>query len=209
MVPKLTLKKLDFEFDFKKFIAVLNYLVKACEAPMTKLKIAKLLYLLDRRHFNLHARPVLGDTYFRLDYGPVPSQSLDLLDELTEAQGAKWAKGESKVLSKYFAVKSTGKHPTISAKEDPPLNVLSKTELEALQWVARNFGKKSAGALVDITHTHATWKETAPVKEIDYRLFPKGDPEAVVNIAEIAVLENEERAELLHAMSRGTVSSVA
>lgn len=202
-------RALNYEFSLDKFIAVLNYLLKACEPPMSKLKIAKLLYLLDRRHFNQHARPILGDAYVRLAYGPAPSKSLNLLDELIEMQGSKWVESESKQLTKYFAVKKTGKHPTVSVKEDPNLNVLSKTELEALQWVVKNFGKKSAGALVDITHLHATWIETAPVKVIDYRLFPKGDKDAVKDIAEIAALEDEERAELLSAMSGGTLSSVA
>lgn len=199
-------RSLRYEFNLEKFVAVLGYLVKRC-GPMTKLKAAKLLYLADRRHFNLHGRPIIGDSYFRLDYGPVPSKALDLLDELIEAQGptlATWLRAEGKTLSRHFVVKASGVHPSIGVKGEPKLDVLSRSELAALEWVAAQFGKKSAGQLVDITHRHASWKETAPVKEIDYRLFPKDDPDAVRGVAEIAEFEQVEHDELFSAMSGET-----
>lgn len=192
---------LRYTFNLNKFLAVLGYLIQK-RGPMTKLKIIKLLYLLDRRHFNLYGRPVLGDKYLRMDYGPVPTLAKDLIDELEEQAAFKVKPvAEAKILSKHFKAEHGGKYPEITLVKTPDTDVLSKSEIEALKWVIDRFGHNAPSTLVDIAHRHAAWKETPLMGEIDYRLFPKDDPEAVENIAEIAALEQQERGELMEALS--------
>ncbi|MEK7288255.1 MAG: Panacea domain-containing protein [Elusimicrobiota bacterium] len=194
---------LQYQFDLEKFVAALAYLIKKC-GPMTKLKIAKLLYLLDRRHFNLHGRPVLGDRYIRMDLGPAPSLSVNLLNELEEEGKFKISpKCEGKTISRFFKADATKKYPPISLREEPSYEVLSESEIEALDWLAAKYGDKEASALVDITHGHSTWRETEPMQEIDYRLFPKGDADAVQGIAELASIQQQEISELGKALSLG------
>jgi uncharacterized phage-associated protein len=194
-------RPLQYQFNLPKFLAVMGQLIKAC-GPMTKLRIVKLLYLLDRRHFNLHGRPVLGDRYLRMDYGPVPTLAKDLIDELEErATFNVRPVAEGKVLSKYFRAKPGKKYKDIELIKEPPTDVLSESELEALNWVAAKFGRYAPSTLVDITHRHPAWRETAPMAEIDYRLFPEGDSEAVEGIAEVAAIELKERGEVTEALS--------
>lgn len=192
---------LRYRFNLPKFLAILGRLVESC-GPMTKLKIVKLLYLLDRRHFNLHGRPVLGDRYLRMDYGPMPSLAKDLIDVIEEKASFKVKPvAEGKTLAKHFKARRTGSHPEIDLVKLPPTDVLSESDVEALDWVVKNFGGRSASNLVEITHRHPVWKETPPMAEMDYRLFPKGDPQAVAGIAGVAAAEQEERGELMEALS--------
>ena len=200
---------LRYRFSLDKFMAVLGHLVGEC-GPMTKLKIVKLLYLLDRRHFNLHGRPILGDRYLRMDFGPVPSISKDLIDFLEEKISSRVKPvAEGRVLAEHFKARRSGAHHAIELVKAPSSDVLSESEVEALRWVVTNFGTLSASNLVDITHRHATWKETPSMSEIDYRLFPKGDPEATQNIVEIAAVDQEERGELMEALSLDAPASRA
>ena len=192
---------LRYRFSLEKFLAVLSCLIQEC-GPMTKLKIVKLMYFLDRRHFNLHGRPVLGDRYLRMEYGPMPTLAKDLIDLIEEKPPFKVKPvAEGKILAKYFKVRRSGTYPSIELVKTPSPEVLSESEVEALNWVVKNFGRRSPSTLVDITHQHAAWKETKSMAEMDYRLFPKGDPEAVENIAEIAAIEQEEKGELMEALS--------
>ena len=48
---------------------------------LTKLKAAKLLFFADKLHLNRYGRPILGDCYFCLDHGPVPSFSLNEMND--------------------------------------------------------------------------------------------------------------------------------
>lgn len=194
-------RPLQYQFNLGKFLAVLGQLIESC-GPMTKLKIVKLLYLLDRRHFNLFGRPILGDRYLRMEYGPMPTFAKDLIDTIEEKSSFRVKPvAEGKTLSRHFKTRRAGTHPEIVLVEAPSADVLSESEREALRWVIKNFGHRSASTLVDITHRHAAWKETQAMAEMDYRLFPKGDPEAVARIAEIAAIEQQERGELVEALS--------
>jgi uncharacterized phage-associated protein len=194
-------RPLRYQFNLDKFLAVLGQLIESC-GPMTKLKIVKLLYLLDRRHFNLYGRPVLGDRYLRMEYGPMPTFAKDLIDTIEEKATFRVKPvAEGKLLSRYFKTRRAGTHPEIDLVKAPATDVLSDSEREALSWVIENFGQRSASTLVDITHRHAAWKETQSMAEMDYRLFPKDDAEAVEGIAEIAAIEQQERGELVEALS--------
>lgn len=195
---------LKYRFNLEKFLASLSYLLEAC-GPMTKLKIVKLLYLTDRRHFNLYGRPVVGDRYVRMDLGPVPSLSKDLIDQLEEGVILHIKPGiENRTLSKYFKVDKTKKYPVISSSKKPDYTVLSQSDIEALDWVVKTYGSYAASTLVNVTHRHAAWKETKSLADIDYRLFPKDDRQATKGIVELVEAEQGERTEVIAAFSRVT-----
>ncbi len=198
-----------FRFSLDKFIASLAYFIEAC-GPMTKLKLVKLLYLADRRHFNLFGRPVIGDRYVRLGLGPVPSLSKELIDQLEEDLMLRIKPAvEGKTLAKYFKVDKSKKYPLISLGKKPCTDVLSQSDVDALRWTVENYGRLAPSALVDITHKHAAWKKTEALAEIDYRLFPVDDREAVEGIVDLAEAEQRDKAEVMAAFSRVPVSRSA
>jgi len=75
-------QSLSFEFRFDKFVAALTYLASKVRRDFSKLRASKLLYFADRYHLINYGRPIIGDQYAKLPYGPVPSQALSLMNDL-------------------------------------------------------------------------------------------------------------------------------
>src|SRR5208337_1007198 len=68
---------LTFDFNIEKLVHALAYFSTSGIRDLTKLKAAKLLYFADKEHLLEHGTPILGDVYFCMDFGPVPSMSLN------------------------------------------------------------------------------------------------------------------------------------
>src|ERR1700682_5712762 len=68
---------LTFQFDLEKLVQAIAYFSVNGIPGLTKLKIAKLLYFADKQHLLEFGRPIIGDVYFCMDLGPVPSLSLN------------------------------------------------------------------------------------------------------------------------------------
>ena len=161
----------DLKFDFEKFIACSTYFAKYCP-NLTKLKLAKLFYFLDKYHLLSYGRPVIGDNYIRMDLGPVPSIAVDILDEIEDVQKFKLKMLDSKnkeVFDRFLKVIKDSKYPTYKAKIDPDLDVLSKSEIEALEAIVKKFGKCQASTLVNITHKEPIVENTPLNSYIKYR----------------------------------------
>ena len=69
-------------FDYRKAIQAINLLVrKYPELRLNKMKALKLLWAADRYHLRKYGRPIVGDTYVAMGYGPVPSTTKDILEK--------------------------------------------------------------------------------------------------------------------------------
>ena len=111
---------LRFRFNAEKFVNAVAYLAQNCPGS-TKLTICKHLYLADKEHLVRYGRPVLGDHYYKLPHGPIPTRGLDLLRGRATAP-------ENALLDKYVSVVGEAVHP----KRQPNRKVFSKTDLEVL-----------------------------------------------------------------------------
>lgn len=169
-----------FKFDVEKFITCLAFFADKKLPGLTKLKVCKLLYYVDKHHLIRHGRPVTGDIYYRLDKGPIPSASLNIMDEVISTDEVSCGEGSnSEKLSKYLKIQRfPNKYPTFQLKQNPELDNLSESEIEALEQVLDKYGRCSASALIESTHAEAPWQKAAPNAEIDYRLFFENDPDA-------------------------------
>src|SRR5947209_669995 len=76
----------EFNFEFEKFLAALHYLAVRQVPELDKYKVCKLFFLADKYHLVRFGRPILGDRYCPLPHGPIPSRSLDLLNEFINAK---------------------------------------------------------------------------------------------------------------------------
>src|SRR5260370_40593805 len=70
-------RRISSAFTVQKFVNAAAYLPRQCE--VTKMKLAKLLYFSDKSHLLTYARPIIGDRYIKMDFGPVPSQAYNLM----------------------------------------------------------------------------------------------------------------------------------
>jgi uncharacterized phage-associated protein len=173
-------KKLQFRFDAEKFASAVAYLAQACPGS-TKMTICKQLYLADKEHLLRYGRPVIGDRYYKLPHGPVPTRGLDLLR-------GKGGAAESALLDRFVSVLGNSVHP----KQPANRKVFSQSDLEVLDWVVEKYGELSASALRNETHAQAPWRDTGDACPIDYELFFEGHPEAT-DIKELAEAEQESR----------------
>jgi uncharacterized phage-associated protein len=172
---------ITFRFNPDKFTDAVDYVLR-CVGASTRMRIVKLLYLADRLHVVRHGTPILGDRYYRLPYGPVPSRALDLLeaaaavvvrdpdvvpDDTTERLLKRLVIDDP--ASRYAKYRSTGREQVDS---------LSRSEIEAIDLALKEYGEYSTRELSDLTHGHRAYIDTRASQEIDYRLFFVDEPAA-------------------------------
>lgn len=171
-----------FKFSLEKFIACVSYFAEQKLSDLDKLKICKLLYYADKYHLLRFGKPIIGDMYVHLDNGPVPSKSLDIMNEVIckDRVFGKDGSSNKEKFEEYLHVKKSVFHPYPVFEEIKPANLdcLSASEQEALRDTVKRYGKYSPPQLIDLTHKDASWQESNNTEEIDYRLFFKDDPEA-------------------------------
>lgn len=117
-------------------------------ALCNKLKLYKLLYHLDFRHFAETGRSVTGLDYFALPNGPVPV-------ELTQEIDSPGKDLEEKIDFSYVTQKMGDKkvsvlHITPKAKFDP--SAFTKRELRLLESIAYDFDLSKAEDMIHSTH---------------------------------------------------------
>jgi len=136
--------------DIRVSVQAIYYIAKQLNKPLDKLTLLKLVFFADRYHLRKYARTITDDTYFALQYGPVASNTKDILDDLqTEATGELYAQR--------FIDQIDPK--TYRAKENSEeLDYLSETDIEALNFAIENFGSLGSFDLVNLTHEYPEWK---------------------------------------------------
>ncbi len=169
-----------FQFNPEKFVNAVAYLAQGCRNS-TKLAICKHLYYADREHLVRYGRPITGDQYYKLPHGPIPTRGLDMLRGKASA-------AENALLEKYVSVIGDSVHP----KQPANRRVLSKSDIEILEWVVKSYGRLSAASLRSKTHAEAPWSRSDDCCPIDYALFFEGRPEAE-HVKALAEAEQESR----------------
>jgi uncharacterized phage-associated protein len=185
--------RISFRFDPEKLANVLAFLAERVK-DLDKLKAAKLLYFADKYHLVRYGRPIIGDRYHSLDYGPVPSKALDIMNQAMHDDPPVVAKQPlRRLLERYIEVDKGYRHPRFRAKRHPDQDVFSESEIEALEHTLANYGGKSGAELINISHKEAAWKDVKGYGEIDYRLFLKDASPASGNIVRLLEVDQETR----------------
>ena len=120
---------------------------------LDKLKMVKLLYLSDRRAIVRLGATITGDNYVSMPHGPVPSQSLNVVNGDFERDGAwdKWIIDSGRYL---FGLSEAGANRAITA--------LSAAEVALLQQIWSEFGHMDRWQIRDWTHANcAEWRDPA------------------------------------------------
>jgi len=154
-------------------------------APMSHLKLMKLLYLAEREAFIRLGRPITFDSYVSMSHGPVLSQTYDLLT------------GESQDKGYWENAITAPENYEVTLKSDPGTDKLSSAEEEIIKEIFGKFGRKSRWELRDFTHTLDEWQDPQGSSiRIDYREILRAgkktdaEIEAIISdIENIALLE--------------------
>ncbi len=166
--------EMSMNYDVHKLIDILVILSKNNQ-ELTKLRIHKLLYLIDKFHLRDYSRIVLNDKYVALSYGPVAQKTRDILDDFIEFKNyfpLYKSNFEKNHLDKYFDLgKDKHGYDKLVLKKESDLKTLSESEKIIINKVIKSYGNYTTGQLVNVTHRDEAWKKTGEKCEIDYKLL--------------------------------------
>src|SRR5229473_2927158 len=138
---------IKFEFNLDKLIHAIAFFCAKGIQDLTKLKVAKLLYFADKKHLLEHGEPILGDTYFCMQFGPVPSFALNEMNEaINRSEVSSDDASDYSLMSKVLRVRRGffQHYPRFEAKQPFDRNVFAASELAALNQVADQYGGNTA-----------------------------------------------------------------
>ncbi len=69
----------SFKFEEQKAVAALLYICESYGGTCDKYAIMKILYLAERLHLSKYGRPITGDDFITMKYGPVPTCTYDII----------------------------------------------------------------------------------------------------------------------------------
>jgi len=146
-----------FRFDFEKVLAAIVFVSSSGIPDLTKYKIGKLLFLADKFHLVRYGRTITGDRICAMEYGPVLSQTLDILND---ALANKHEDPRTARLAEQVTINRVYHNPHFASVADfDPGVYLSKSDLSALKHVLDEHGHKSFEELKALTHEMFAYKK--------------------------------------------------
>ncbi len=141
-------KKIQFNVNPQKIVEIILWF--ANKKPKIRFHaLLKFLFFADIYHINKYGRPVSGDTYVAMQYGPVASLTYDIL------------KKESLAIELFESADCLAfdidKDNSITAKREATVDKLSDSDVEALEYAFKKYAEENFRSLTDITHSHLAW----------------------------------------------------
>lgn len=156
--------------NYKKATQALNFFARKKDNKINKMKAIKLIYLADRLHLRKYGRPIVGDKYFAMKYGPVGSQTKNIAElSCVSEEVVSYAK---KYIKPITICKENDS--LVSIKKDD-LSVFSDTDVECLEIIYKNFSDKDQFELAELTHKYPEWLKHKKDLEKKYKKRVKMD----------------------------------
>ena len=138
-------------FSVLKTLQVLSY-IQQKSGRIDMLSLLKYCFFADRKMLRTFGIPILDDKYFALKFGPVCSQTKNILQQ--DFDYLYVDKTDEELIKANVTI--TGAHDMKIAALNT--SSLSKAEKQALDFVIDTFGSFSPFELVEITHDYPEWK---------------------------------------------------
>lgn len=90
----------NFPYNKDKAIAAIVFILREIDGIIGLHKLSKILYFADQKHLVEFGRPIIGDTYKAMPYGPVPSATYDLVKSDNQSEFSKYG-GHNLLLKEY------------------------------------------------------------------------------------------------------------
>jgi uncharacterized phage-associated protein len=143
-----------FKFNQKKTVEAILYITQKYADIYKTLKI---LYFADKEHISKWGRSITGDWYVAMKLGPVPSCAYDLVKGTRD----EFNLGRSLEIEDFKANKYK-----ISPARKPNMEMLSKSEIDCLNYSIQKYGKLSHDELVKVSHADPAYKNASLNDEI-------------------------------------------
>jgi uncharacterized phage-associated protein len=178
-----------FKLDPEKVVNALAYFSSKCTGT-TKMKVCKLLYYSDKEHLLRYGRPITGDKYVRMQWGPTPSAGLNLLRGTAPTR-----------LKAMFQAKVSVHGNEVRNLTSADLNVFSRSDIQVMDEIVERYGRMTAAQLSKLSHKEATWLKTTENCLIDFEKFFEGRPDGDATL-ELLLDENRPtRSKASHALA--------
>ena len=138
-------------FNVLKTLQVLSY-IQQKSGRTDMLSLLKYCFFADRKMLRTFGIPILDDKYFALKFGPVCSQTKNILQQDFDYLYVN--KSDEELIKANVTI--TGAHDMKIAALNA--SSLSKAEKQVLDFVIDTFGSFSPFELVEITHDYPEWK---------------------------------------------------
>mgnify|MGYP000977543113 CR=1 FL=1 len=136
--------------DIKVGVQALYYISEKLNHPVDKITAIKLIYFADRYHLRKYGRLITGDVYYAMKYGTVASNIKDILsNNICNEEGKGYIEQ---------CIKKIDDKTYESVKSDIQLKSLSKTDIEALDFVIKKLGSLTSWELSELSHKYPEWK---------------------------------------------------
>ncbi|MFC2065619.1 Panacea domain-containing protein [Chloroflexota bacterium] len=135
------MSSIAFRFNPEKSVETILYLASKVSKP-DLYDICKLLYIVDKASLESYGRFVFGDTYYAFEQGATPSNAYDLLKRARNRSQNGVRVIDNKVI----------------AEREPRLELFSKSDIECLDDVIREFGDAPFYVRADAAHDAAYYK---------------------------------------------------
>jgi uncharacterized phage-associated protein len=138
-------------FNVRKAAQIAAFFAREQGGAINVLKLAKLVYLADRRNMEKYDSPISGDNFVSMDHGPVNSITYNYINGM-EDQRDSWAE--------FIADRSGYEVGLVRPVEDEDLDQLSRAEIGTLREVWAEFGKMDRFEIRDWTHQNCPeWED--------------------------------------------------
>ncbi len=145
----------EFKYDFESALAVIVYISSRGLKNLDKYKLGKLIFLSDKLHLVKHSRTITGDKIVALQYGPIPSNTLEHLDDMLAGKENEY----TKAISKHLNVDRSFRYPHFSTKQEIDYKTfLSNSDIRAIDETIAVYGEKTFDELKVLTHEMPAYK---------------------------------------------------
>lgn len=138
-------KSISFKYDKAKATQVILWLLHR-HGIMDKLRIVKLIFFADREHLARYGRPITGGTYVAMPHGPVSSELLNHINQISCEKNAPFVLDKTK----------------LSPKQLVDEDYLSESDIEILEDTNKKYGSYGPWTLRNMTHDLKAYKKNYP-----------------------------------------------
>ena len=138
-------------FNLQKTTQALNFFAIASGGSINKMEAIKLLFFSDRYHLRKYGRSITNDEYYAMEYGPVPSNGKDI-----EEHSDFLAQSEKDYVKQFIRRCSQYDYESINPVDK---DVLSESDVEALEFAWSKFQVFDQFQLADLTHDYPEWRK--------------------------------------------------
>lgn len=150
--PASQLPMIKYRTNEKKVLEAILWLTNR-RPGMDLYRVLKILFLADKAHFNKYGRPIAGEKYVAMEYGPVAETAYQIL---RKQEGVRRKLG---ITDFPFARGTDDQKDALFPAREPELSVFSKSDIAALDDAMNKYGNMSFNGLKALTHRHPAYTE--------------------------------------------------